>query len=52
MTPETQRQYIRHFNELGMADVDSVGGKNASLGELYRELAAAGVRVPDGFAIT
>jgi pyruvate,water dikinase len=52
MTRQTQSQYIRHFNELGMADVDSVGGKNASLGELYRELAAAGVRVPDGFAIT
>ncbi|MFD8478123.1 phosphoenolpyruvate synthase [Kitasatospora sp. NPDC059673] len=40
------------FNELGRADVALVGGKNASLGELTTRLAAAGVRVPDGFATT
>ena len=45
-------KYIRWFNDLGMADVPLVGGKNASLGEMYRELAAEGVRVPNGFAIT
>ncbi|HEX7439025.1 MAG TPA: phosphoenolpyruvate synthase [Caldimonas sp.] len=44
--------YIRWFSELGIADVPSVGGKNASLGEMYRELALQGVRVPNGFAIT
>jgi pyruvate,water dikinase len=44
--------YIRWFNDLGLADVPAVGGKNASLGELYRELAGTGVRVPNGFAIT
>ena len=44
--------YIRWFSDLGLGDVPSVGGKNASLGELYRELASAGVRVPNGFAIT
>jgi pyruvate,water dikinase len=44
--------YIRWFSDLGLADVPAVGGKNASLGELYRELARAGVRVPNGFAIT
>jgi pyruvate, water dikinase len=44
--------FIRWFGELGLADVVSVGGKNASLGELYRQLGSAGVRVPNGFAIT
>jgi pyruvate,water dikinase len=36
----------------GIDDVPSVGGKNASLGEMLRELAALGVQVPDGYAIT
>jgi pyruvate,water dikinase len=45
-------QWIRWFQESGIDDVPLVGGKNASLGELLRELGAAGVRVPDGFAIT
>src|SRR3569623_3045873 len=45
-------QYIRRFNELGVGDVGLVGGKNASLGELYRTLAAEGVKVPNGFATT
>src|SRR5580692_11706726 len=40
------------FAELGMGDVERVGGKNASLGELICHLAAAGVSVPDGFATT
>ncbi|MEY2777656.1 MAG: phosphoenolpyruvate synthase [Pseudomonadota bacterium] len=40
------------FEELRMTDVDSVGGKNASLGEMISQLAAAGVRVPGGFATT
>ena len=44
--------YIRWFSELGNADVALVGGKNASLGEMYRELTAQGVRVPNGFAVT
>jgi pyruvate,water dikinase len=43
---------IRWFSDLTLDDVPSVGGKNASLGEMVRELAAAGVQVPDGFAIT
>jgi pyruvate,water dikinase len=45
-------QYIRRFAELGIHDVPLVGGKNASLGEMYRELAAQGVKVPNGFATT
>jgi pyruvate,water dikinase len=44
--------YVRWFSEIGANDVPLVGGKNASLGEMYRELAARGVRVPNGFAIT
>jgi pyruvate, water dikinase len=43
---------IRWFSELGVDDVALVGGKNASLGEMYRELSAQGVRVPNGFAVT
>ena len=45
-------QYIRFFSEIGIDDVPSVGGKNASLGEMYRELTPQGVRIPNGFAIT
>jgi pyruvate,water dikinase len=45
-------RFIRWFSELGVADVPLVGGKNASLGEMFRELGAQGVRVPNGFAIT
>jgi len=44
--------YIRRFNELGIADVPMVGGKNASLGEMYRALSSQGVKVPNGFATT
>jgi pyruvate, water dikinase len=40
------------FDEIGIHDVASVGGKNASLGELVRELRESEVRVPDGFATT
>src|SRR4051794_9436764 len=44
--------YVASFEDLRMADVDSVGGKNASLGEMISQLAGAGVRVPGGFATT
>src|SRR5579872_2960995 len=44
--------YVRWFRELGVNDVALVGGKNASLGELYANLSTAGVRVPNGFALT
>jgi pyruvate phosphate dikinase-like enzyme len=40
------------FRALGLRDLSIVGGKNANLGELLRALSGAGVRVPDGFAIT
>jgi len=45
-------RFIRSFSTLGLDDVPLVGGKNASLGELYRELTSLGVRVPNGFAVT
>lgn len=45
-------QYIRFFNQLGIDDVPLVGGKNASLGEMYRKLSDQSVKVPNGFAIT
>ncbi len=44
--------YIRWFKELSIEDVLQVGGKNASLGEMYRELVPLGVNVPNGFAVT
>jgi pyruvate, water dikinase len=47
-----QANYIRWFNELTIDDVPLVGGKNASLGEMYRELTQQGIRIPNGFAIT
>jgi len=47
-----QLQYIRWFNELSIDDVPLVGGKNASLGEMYRELTPEGIRIPNGFAVT
>jgi pyruvate, water dikinase len=40
------------FAEVGLADLEQVGGKNASLGEMIANLSSAGVRVPDGFATT
>lgn len=43
---------VHWFEELGIADVPRVGGKNASLGEMVRELTSRGVRVPGGFATT
>ncbi|RUR55693.1 phosphoenolpyruvate synthase [Vreelandella populi] len=45
-------EYILWFDQLGMADVERVGGKNASLGEMISNLSDAGVTVPGGFATT
>ena len=50
VTPEAT--YVASFEHLRMTDVESVGGKNASLGEMISQLASAGVRVPGGFATT
>jgi pyruvate,water dikinase len=43
---------VRWFSEIGLNDVATVGGKNASLGEMYRELKPHGIHVPYGFATT
>lgn len=45
-------EFVLFFQDLQLNDVPRVGGKNASLGEMVRELSGKGVRVPDGFAIT
>ena len=45
-------RYIRWFSEIRLSDVALVGGKTASLGELYSGLSGEGVRVPNGFALT
>ena len=48
----TQGRFVIPFSQLRMTDVDIVGGKNASLGELLSQLTEAGIRVPDGFETT
>ena len=48
----TTSGYVRFFEEFGIDDVPLVGGKNASLGEMFQKLSAKGVRIPHGFAIT
>lgn len=45
-------EYVIAFSKLRMSDVEIVGGKNASLGEMISNLSGSGVRVPDGFATT
>lgn len=45
-------RYVKWFDEVGIDDVATVGGKNASLGEMYRELRPLGVPIPNGFATT
>jgi pyruvate,water dikinase len=45
-------KHVLWFNEIELGDIPQVGGKNASLGEMIRELTAKGVSVPDGFAVT
>ena len=52
MAGKNDNKFIRWFNEIGIEDVPIVGGKNASLGEMYRNLESKGIKVPNGFAIT
>ncbi|NHJ00772.1 MAG: phosphoenolpyruvate synthase [Candidatus Heimdallarchaeota archaeon] len=51
-TKNKKDRYILWFDELRIADVPLVGGKNASLGEMYHFLTEKGVKIPNGFAIT
>ena len=52
MSTAMKTDYVRWFDQVGIADVPIVGGKNASLGEMYQALAPRGVKVPNGFATT
>ena len=52
MTKLISNDYIMPLQNLGMADVGLVGGKNASLGEMISNLSGAGVSVPGGYATT
>jgi pyruvate,water dikinase len=45
-------KFVLWFDEIGIDDVPIVGGKNASLGEMYQNLGKQGVKVPYGFAVT
>src|SRR5215208_5343217 len=49
---KVEMRWVRPFSEIGIDDVPLVGGKNASLGEMTRELGSLGVRVPEGYAVT
>lgn len=49
---DDKSKYIRWFEETTIDDVPIVGGKNASLGEMYRELTSKGVKIPNGFSVT
>ncbi|MCH7478918.1 MAG: phosphoenolpyruvate synthase, partial [SAR324 cluster bacterium] len=52
MAKSTDNKLIYWFSEVGIGDVSMVGGKNASLGEMFVNLTDKGVRVPDGFAVS
>ena len=45
-------KYIKFFKDISLSDVPEVGGKNASLGEMYQKLAPKGINLPNGFATT
>ena len=49
---ESAVDFVRWFDQVGLGDISTVGGKNASLGEMHRQLGHHGVRVPNGFATT
>lgn len=49
---EKEKKFILWFDQVGIQDVTLVGGKNASLGEMYTTLVPKGIRVPNGFAVT
>lgn len=52
MNASSFHPFIRWFDAIGIEDVPLVGGKNASLGEMFRELTPKGIRIPNGFAVT
>ncbi|HDM09920.1 MAG: phosphoenolpyruvate synthase [Deltaproteobacteria bacterium] len=52
MVADNSKKFILWFEEIGIEDVPLVGGKNASLGEMYQKLHSKGIKIPNGFAIT
>jgi pyruvate, water dikinase len=50
VSESSQSEFVLWFEQVGMGDVDRVGGKNASLGEMIQQLSPQGVAVPTGFA--
>jgi len=50
--PKKNQSFVLPFNQISIKDIPMVGGKNASLGEMYQKLTRRGVRVPNGFAVT
>ena len=52
MAKDHKEALVLWFDEIGIEDVALVGGKNASLGEMYQKLVPKGVNIPDGFAVT
>ena len=52
MASEKSKNFILWFKEIGIGDVPMVGGKNASLGEMYQKLHGKGINIPNGFAVT
>jgi len=52
MVKNKKTAFVLWFDEIGIEDIPLVGGKNASLGEMYQELTKKGVKIPNGFAIT
>jgi pyruvate, water dikinase len=52
MNTSSSPRFIRWFADISIGDIPLVGGKNASLGEMFHELSSQGVKVPDGFAVT
>jgi pyruvate, water dikinase len=52
MPNDKASQYVLWFDEIGIEDIPYVGGKNASLGEMYTHLNKKGIHVPNGFAVT
>jgi pyruvate,water dikinase len=51
-TVDKSKAYVLWFKDVGIEDVNLVGGKAASLGEMIRALTPLGIQIPDGFAIT
>lgn len=46
------KKFILNLGEVGMSDLETVGGKNASLGEMIQNLSSLGINIPDGFVVT